>query len=91
MILWLDLETYYSREYSLKNKEMTPAKYVFDDRFEAIMMGVAVDDREVEIIDGPDVGRFLKGVDASKVTTVTYNSLFDNAVLAWRFDFVTKS
>lgn len=88
MILWLDLESYYDREYSLKNKEMTPAKYILDDRWETILMGVAVDDGPVEIIDGPDVGRYLGSLDPAQVTTFTYNSLFDNAVLSYRYGFV---
>lgn len=88
MILWLDLESYYDRVYSLKNKEMTPAKYILDDRWETIMMGVAIDDGPVEIIDGPDVGRYLGSLDPSKIITITYNSLFDNAVLSYRYNFV---
>lgn len=86
MLLFLDFETYYDREYSLK--KMTPAEYIFDPRFETICLGVAEGGGDGYIVDGPDVARFLGTVGQRQCTTVTYNALFDNAILAWRYDFV---
>jgi DNA polymerase len=86
MLLFLDFETYYDQEYSLR--KMTPAEYILDERFEAIMMGVAFNNCEVAIIDGPDIEKFLKEIDPEKTVTVTYNALFDNSILAWRYGFV---
>ena len=40
------------------------------------------------IIDGPDFGHWLKQFNPADVTTVTFNSLFDNSILAWRYGFV---
>lgn len=69
---------------------MTPAEYILDDRFETICMSVAIGDSKPELIDGPAVPRFLDSLrdGLPQITTVTYNALFDNAILAWRYGFV---
>ena len=41
-----------------------------------------------EIIDGPDFGQWLTQFDPAVTTTVSFNSLFDNSILAWRYGFV---
>ncbi len=85
-VLILDAETYYDKEYSLK-KIPTP-NYILDPRFELIMMAAKVNDGEHQIIDGPDVPAFLAQFDPKQTTTVTFNALFDNSILAWRYGFV---
>jgi len=85
VLLFLDFETYYDRDYSLR--KMTPAEYILDRRFETICMGVCRNGDAPVLIDGPDVGSFLHSLDPHQVTTVTYNALFDNAILAWRYNF----
>ena len=87
-ILFLDLETFYSREYSLS--KMAPPNYILDQRFELINCAVAFGNEPSYIVDGPDFGAFIKGVDPSVTTTVTFNSLFDNCILAWRYGWVPK-
>jgi DNA polymerase len=86
VLLFLDFETYYDREYSLR--KLTPAEYILDPRFECICLGVAKNAEEPFLVDGPDVASFLHSIHARSTTTVTYNALFDNAILAWRFGFV---
>jgi len=85
-LLFLDFEAHYDREYSLRR--MTPAEYILDPRFEAICLGAAFGDQPGVVIDGPDIAGFLGAVDQRECTTVTYNALFDNAILAWRYNFV---
>jgi len=84
VLLFLDFETYYDRDYSLR--KMTPAEYILDPRFEAICMGVAQNSDDPILIDGPHIAGYLATLPPN-VTTVTYNALFDNAILAWRFGF----
>jgi hypothetical protein len=86
MILFLDFETYYDHEYSLR--KMTPAEYILDERFECICLGVAEGSEKPRLIDGPDVAAYLGALNPANTTTVTYNALFDNAILAWRYNFV---
>lgn len=87
MLLFLDFETYYDREYSLK--KMTPAEYILDPRFEAICMGAESHDGGIQqLVDGPNIPSFLAELNPATTTTVTYNALFDNSILAWRYGFV---
>lgn len=86
-LLFLDFETYYDNEYSLS--KMAPPNYILDERFETI--GCAVKDGALGqsfFVDGPDFGSFIKSVDASTTTTVTFNALFDNCILAWKYNFI---
>jgi len=50
MIISVDFETYYDREFSLS--KMTTEEYVRDDNFEVIGVGVKVDDAETEWFSG---------------------------------------
>ncbi len=85
-LLILDFETYYDSEYSLR--KMTTPAYILDDRFELQMMAVKVDDGPHHIIDGAGVAAFLSQFDPKTTTTVCFNALFDNSILAWRYGFV---
>ena len=85
-LLYLDIESYYDQEYSLR--KMTPAEYILDPRWEEHMLGYRFDDDMTRIVDGPDIKAFFDSVDPSNTITLTYNSLFDNCVFAWRYGFV---
>lgn len=85
-LIIFDVETYYDRDYSLK--KMPTPNYILDPRFELQMVAVKVDDQPHQIVDGPDFGQWLTQFDPSRTTTVSFNSLFDNSILAWRYGFV---
>lgn len=85
-LLFLDFENYYDDVYSVK--KITPAEYIFDDRFETICLGVAEGGNDGYVVDGPDVAKFISSLDPRRTTTVTFNSLYDNSILAWRYNFV---
>jgi hypothetical protein len=85
-LVFADFETYYAKDYSLRR--LTPPEYILDPRFEAICMGVAVNDGPVELIDGPDIQAWFAARDPKQTIMVTYNALFDQAVAAWRYGFV---
>lgn len=86
--IFFDCETYYDDVYSLR--KMPTPNYILDDRFELIM--VAVDDGQgpPRIIDGPDFGEYLAKFNPETTTTVSFNSLFDNSILAWHYAFVPR-
>lgn len=88
-LLFLDAETLYDDEYSLK--KMTPAEYILHPRFEEIMWAVKADNGPHEIIEGPDFPKWLAQFDPAVTTTVTFNALFDNSILAWRHGFVPET
>ncbi len=85
-LLYLDFETYYDSEYSLS--QMTVPEYILDSRYETILCSVAEDQEPAHVIDGPDFPEFLLQYNPAETTTVTFNSLFDNCILAWRYGFV---
>lgn len=85
-LLFLDFETYFDDEYSLR-KLPTPV-YILDDRFECQMCAVQVDAGQPCVVDGPDFPRFIAGFDPEQTITVAFNALFDNSILAWRYGFV---
>lgn len=85
-LLYLDYETFYDKEYSLR--KMTPAEYILDPRYETIMCSVAEGDEPAHVIDGPDFAAYIAGFDPAVTTTVTFNSLFDNCILAWKYGFI---
>lgn len=85
--LFLDIESYYDKEYSLR--KMTVPEYILDNRFETIICAVAINNDPSTIVEGVSaLSNFLSQFDPKTTATVTYNALFDNSVLAWRFGFV---
>lgn len=80
-----DIETYFDKQYSLR--KLTPPEYIMDDRFELIICAVNLNGKSF-IVEGPDFGKFLKSVDPTKTITFSHNSLFDNAILAYRYGWV---
>ena len=87
-LLFLDFESYYDNVYSLR--KMTPAEYILDARWETHMMGAAIDDGPIEIIEGRRYSPFPSILFIKDTMTITYNALFDNCILAWRYGYVPK-
>ena len=85
-LLFLDFETYYDDEYSLR--KMSPANYILDRRFECILCAVKEDNQPGYVVDGPDFPCFVRSLDPAQTITVAFNALFDNCILAWRYGFV---
>ena len=86
--LFLDFETFYDNEYSLR--KMTPAEYILDPRYETICVACKVNDGPTELVDGPDFREWLSQYPPDDTVTVTYNALFDNCILAWHYGYVPK-
>ena len=85
MIITVDFETYYDKDFSLS--KMTTEEYVRDDRFEAIGVGVKVDDAETEWFSGTheETAKFLSQFDWANSFVLAHNTMFDGAILSWRF------
>ena len=67
---------------------MTTPAYILSPLFEVIGCAVKVDMGSSTFVDGPDFPAFLATMDPETTTTVTFNALFDNAILAWIYGFV---
>lgn len=84
--LFLDFETYYDKEFSLK--KLAPPNYILDPRYETIGCSFMVGDAAPEFVDGPDIKSYLARFTPETTTTVAFNALFDNCILAWVYGFV---
>jgi DNA polymerase I-like protein with 3'-5' exonuclease and polymerase domains len=80
----IDVETYYSREYSLS--KITTEEYVRDPRFELIGLGIKKNDKKAKWLSGDILSVYaaLQTVDWSNAAILCHNTMFDGAVLAWR-------
>ena len=86
-LITIDFETFYSKEYSLT--KMTTEEYVRDSRFEVIGVGVKVDNGDTEWASGTheQLKQWLqKSFEWSDAFVLAHNTLFDGAILSWRFD-----
>jgi DNA polymerase len=86
--LFLDFETYYAHTYTLR--KLTIPEYLLDPRYETIICACARNGEPSHIVDGPDFGEYIRGFDPATTATVTFNALFDNAILAWHYGWVPK-
>lgn len=89
-LITLDFETYYSKDYSLK--KLTIEEYVRDPRFEVIGIGVKVNNGETEWASGThdQIKNYLKRFDFGTSMVLAHNTMFDGAILNWKFGIVPK-
>jgi DNA polymerase I-like protein with 3'-5' exonuclease and polymerase domains len=79
----IDLETYYAKDYSLTR--LTTEQYVNDPRFELIGMSIKKNDEDAVWYSGDYPHRFLEQFDFSKSMIVCHNTMFDAAILKWKY------
>ncbi len=89
-VLTVDLETFYSRDYSLS--KLTTEEYIRDPRFEVIGVSVKIDDGVAEWFSGPKhkIKAWLSKYPWNTSVAVAHNAMFDMAILAWHFDIHPK-
>jgi len=85
MIITIDFETYYDKDFSLS--KLTTEEYIRDDRFEVIGVAVKVDDNETEWFSGTheETKSFLDEFNWGSSFVVAHNAMFDAAILTWNF------
>ena len=85
-LITLDFETYYDREFSLS--KLTTEAYIRDPRFEVIGVGVKVNNKETEWASGSheQIKTYLQSFDWSDAMLLCHNTMFDGAILNWRYD-----
>ena len=85
----LDFETYYDSEYSLS--KLSTEAYIRDQRFEAIMCGIKIDDQETKVVVGANIWPALQAINWDDAILVCQNTRFDAAILAWRYGIHPKA
>ena len=86
--VFLDFETFYSQEYSLRR--MTPIEYILDHRFEVTGCAFAEDDGEPYWVDGPELRNHFATYDPEATVFISHNALFDMCITSWVFGIVPK-
>lgn len=90
-IITVDFETYYTDQFGFK--KLTTEQYVRSPDFEEILVGVKRNDEETIWLSGEhkEVKQYLHAnYDWSSSAVLAHNTLFDGAILAWRFDIHPK-
>ena len=89
-LITLDFETYYDKDYSLR--KMTTEAYVRDPRFEVIGVAVRVNNGETEWASGThdQIKKYLETFPWEKAMVLCHNTMFDGAILNWRFDICPR-
>ena len=82
----LDFETYYAQDYTLS--KLTTEEYVNKTKFEVIGVGVKVDDAPAVWFSGSreETKVFLMQFDWADSALLCHNTMFDGAILAWKFN-----
>lgn len=84
-LITLDFETYYAQDYSLT--KLTTEEYIRDKRFEVIGVGVKVGEGVTEWFSGSheEIQKYLSTLPWNDSALLCHNTMFDGAILAWRF------
>lgn len=89
-IITVDMETYYSREFSLS--KITTEEYIRSPMFEVIGVGVKVDNNPTEWASGSmeQTAAYLRSFDWENSALLAHNTMFDGAILSWKFGIRPK-
>ena len=85
-IITIDFETYYDKKFSLS--KLTTEEYIRDNQFEVIGVGVKYNAEKTKWISGSEseLKEYLQQFDWENTCLVAHNTMFDGAILNWRFD-----
>ena len=83
-IVTIDLETFYSREFSLT--KLATEQYVRSPQFETIGIAIGIGDEPPVWYPKPDVAYALDAIDWSNKLVLAQNTAFDASILAWHYN-----
>tara|TARA_R110000868_G_scaffold32653_3_gene118965 strand:- start:6144 stop:7967 length:1824 start_codon:yes stop_codon:yes gene_type:complete len=86
----LDFETYYDKDFSLS--KITTEEYVRSPEFETIGLGIKKNDGPTYWLAGEKrVAHTLSRIDWSNAAILCHNTMFDGAILSWRYGVKPKA
>ena len=86
----LDFETYYDKDFSLS--KITTEEYVRSPLFETIGLGIKKNDGPTYWLEGEKrVAHTLSRIDWSNAAILCHNTMFDGAILSWRYGVKPKA
>ncbi len=84
-LITLDFESYYTDKCGFKTQ--TTEEYIRDKKFQVIGVGVKVDDGKSVWVTS-SIKEYLSKFDWNNCALLCHNTLFDGAILAWRYGIV---
>lgn len=88
--IYLDFETFYSKEYSLR--KMTPIEYILNEQYETVGCAI-IDDQlssDARWLWGDAVADYLRKLPVEECRVVSHNALFDMCILAFRYQLYPR-
>ena len=84
-LITIDFETFYDQDFLLS--KITTEDYVRSDKFEVIGLAVKVNNNPTEWASGTheQINEWLQTFNWSDAMVVCHNTMFDGAILSWRF------
>lgn len=87
-LITLDFETYYGDDYTLS--KMTTEAYVRDPRFEAIMVGLQVNNEAPYIAAGDNIRTALENANLRESAVLCHHAHFDGLILSHHYGITPK-
>lgn len=89
MIVTIDFETYYDKDYTLK--KLSTSEYVRDRRFEAISCAIKVGDAPAKCYFGQEISPALRAVDWNKADLLAHHAHFEGLILSHHYKIVPRA
>lgn len=87
-VITLDFESFYDSDYTLHGgKGLTNEEYIRDPRFETIMVGLKMDDRETVWVPAPQIPNIFASLPWHDLMVLSHHSHFDMAILNWIYGY----
>jgi DNA polymerase len=89
-IITIDFETYYDAGFSLS--KISTEEYVRSEQFEVIGFAYKLDNGPTHWVTGSDdfIAQVLRSLPWKTSFVLAHNTLFDGAILAWRYDVTPR-
>jgi DNA polymerase len=86
MIVTIDFETYFDRDFTLKKIPM--AQYIRDPRFKAHGMGYKIDDQPSAFVPPEEIPELVDSWNPEKIQLLAHNTHFDGLILSYHYGFI---
>lgn len=87
-VITIDFETYFSKDYSLRNKNLNTSEYIRHPEFKAQCVGIKVDQEPVYWVKHDGVREALASIDWSTSALLAHHTAFDGLILSHHFGIV---
>lgn len=87
-IVTLDFETYFSKEYSLKNKDLNTSEYIRHSEFKAHCVGIKIGDEPVAWYRDNAIADAISAIDWSTSALLCHHTAFDGLILSHHYGVV---